>query len=316
MSIYLQWKLLQRTAQKITAADLNVLHNKSGLFAIQKPYGITVHEGPKVKHSITKLFPQIEELYGLPENSLALANRLDKNVCGVLLMTYNEEMAAKIAKMYKQKLIRKKYLAILVGQSKVKSGQLTGSLKEEIVNGKYKQVIQKDGQDVHTTFKIIDHNKKSCMLCALESYTGQRHQIRAHVSQILGTPILGDHKYHDAAPSPQTLPLRLMQMLGMHGVQKESSHGKIQPWQRGLIPMHLFAQHVLIPELDDGKDVKIASPIPDYFSQSMKDCGLMFNRNEYEQKEMEKRKYKGVQRETMYVPKGIYPNNIGQRTSL
>ena len=62
MNIYIQWKNLQRLAQKVTATDLNVLYKGSGLFAIEKPYGIPVHHGPKVKKSIQDLIPDLEEV--------------------------------------------------------------------------------------------------------------------------------------------------------------------------------------------------------------------------------------------------------------
>jgi len=161
------------------------------------------------------------------------------------------------------------------------------------------------------------------MLCAMESFSGHRHQIRAHLSQLLSCPILGDHKYHPDAPEPQRLPLRLIQMLGMGGVVQQDSRGnsekgKVRPWQRGLVPMHLLAQHVRLPKLIDGDtDIKIAAPIPEYFLQTMEACGLMFDREEFELKAMtKKRKIYGQQRDSVFVPKGVAPRTTGSVTSL
>ena len=157
------------------------------------------------------------------------------------------------------------------------------------------------------------------MLCAFETHSGFRHQIRAHVSQMLDSPILGDHKYHPHSPGPQRIPLRIMQMLGMQGVVSSGpAKKKIQPWQRGLVPMHLVAQHVLIPGLDEnGTDLKIATQLPDYFQQSMESCGLMFGRAGYEEEMAKKRKKKpGQLRDSIFVPKGVYVTTTGQATSF
>ena len=156
------------------------------------------------------------------------------------------------------------------------------------------------------------------MLCVFETHSGHRHQIRAHVSQVLNCPILGDHKYHPDSPGPQRIPLRMMQMLGMQGVSGTATKNKIQPWQRGLVPMHLAAQHVLIPGLgENGTDLKIAAQLPEFFQQSMESCGLMFGRAAYEEEMSKKQKKKpGLLRESVFVPKGVYSTTTGQATSF
>ena len=164
------------------------------------------------------------------------------------------------------------------------------------------------------------------MLCAFETHSGHRHQIRAHVSQVMNCPILGDHKYHPHSPGPQQISLRLMQMLGMQGVVPVSdgstkTKGKIQLWQRGLVPMHLVAQHVLIPGLGDDKDngkLKIATQLPEYFQQTIESCGMMFDRTGYEEAIMAKKQKKltGPLRDSIFVPKGVYTNTTGQSTSV
>ena len=143
MSVYIQWKMLQRIANNIKPIDLNVLYKGNGLMAINKPYGVPVHQGPKVKRSIVDLFPELEKHHELSPQSLALANRLDKNASGVLLLTYNKDTATKIAELYQQRLIKKKYLAVLLGRWKTNKGTLTGSFSEEFHRGKvYKQTIK------------------------------------------------------------------------------------------------------------------------------------------------------------------------------
>ena len=155
MSIYLQWRSLQRLARKVQISDLKVLHHKDGLMAIHKPYGLAVHHGPKVKFSLVDMFPEIEKLYDLPKNSLALANRLDKNTSGVLLLSYEQEMANHIVELFKQRLIRKKYLAILVGHHKVNVGILSGSFSEQQDRKQYKQIVDQVSYIFYNSFNYV-----------------------------------------------------------------------------------------------------------------------------------------------------------------
>lgn len=152
MSVLKQWKRLQQDVSKITAQNVSILYQKNGLLAIQKPYGIPVHYGPKVHHSIVGLFPELESRLQLPLRSLALANRLDKNVEGVLLLTYKEEMAERIAEMFREHRVLKKYLAILVGNSKLTNGTLAGDTKEESSKDGYRQKLFTDSVRIFSFF--------------------------------------------------------------------------------------------------------------------------------------------------------------------
>ena len=55
----------------------------------------------------------------------------------------------------------------------------------------------------HTSFKVIANNKDTCVLLQLHPMTGYKHQLRVHLAEGLGTPILGDHKYSSAKQQPQ-----------------------------------------------------------------------------------------------------------------
>ncbi len=54
---------------------------------------------------------------------------------------------------------------------------------------------------------------------------------------------------------------------------KQKPH--IQVWQRALIPLHLFAQSVEIPEIrKNGKVLQIKAPMPEYFAETLMKCNL------------------------------------------
>jgi len=323
MSVTSKWKLMQKDVLKLTSSNIKKLYIKDGLLAIHKPYGIPVHNGPKIKKSISDLFPGLETKYKLPAGSLELVNRLDKNVAGVLLLSYKKDTANRLAELYRKRLIEKTYVAILVGNTKHVSGVLKGVPSEQQVGKqRYKQIIQESAKvnnDAVTKYRMLDNSLKTCMLCSFTSNTGYKHQIRVHASQLLKLPILGDHKYHDGPLGPQVLPLRMLQMLRIEGVKSElRKNGKIQPWQRGLIPLHLFAQRIVIPKFNEGEDLIINSDIPDYFRTTMKNCDLLLNREKADERDMLYRlqKQQKMKVDNIFVSKGVSETQISNETSF
>lgn len=150
------------------------------------------------------------------------------------------------------------------------------------------------------------------MLCSFQTKSGQKHQIRVHASELMNCPILGEHKYHDGPPGPQPLPLRLMQLLGLKGVD-----GKIRPWQRALAPMHLLARKVLIPGLGDNSDnLEVIADIPEYFKKTMGDCDLMVDRHEIEANYVPRKPRYAPLRDTKFLPKGVSPFHVEKESSF
>lgn len=73
------------------------------------------------------------------------------------------------------------------------------------------------------------------------------------------------------------LPLRLLQLLQIKGVKNKAdpkAKGKIRPWQRALIPLHLHARQLTLPKLYHGKDIIIKAPLPKYFEETLQKLNL------------------------------------------
>ena len=138
-----------------------------------------------------------------------------------------------------------------------------------------------------------------------------------HTSELLNCPVLGDHKYHNGPVGPQQIPLRMLQMFKITGVVSEDRKSRIRPWQRGLIPLHLFAQKVSIPGMDaNNKDLVIKAKLPQYFKESMKALDLLFNREEYDMKQLLKKKRYFGHGEPLFKSKSVLPSHVSQETSL
>lgn len=71
--------------------------------------------------------------------------------------------------------------------------------------------------------------------------------------------------------------MRLLQLLQFRGVKNKTdpkAKGKIRPWQRALIPLHLHARQLTLPKFDQGKDVIITAPPPEYFQETLEKLTL------------------------------------------
>lgn len=134
----------------------------------------------------------------------ALLHRLDKETSGVILLVKeNSEFHLKAKKAFKDRAVKKEYLAIVQGiveeEREINAPILT------IKTTKAFSKISKKGQEavtIITPLKII--NKKTLLKVGIK--TGRTHQIRVHLKHI-NHPIIGDTIYGDSQHSAKRLML-------------------------------------------------------------------------------------------------------------
>ncbi len=172
---------------KISKKDL-IKFNKSIIFQnndyliLNKWEGIATQGGSKINLSIDHIIKNINLNY-------RLVHRLDKETTGLLLIAKNLKYAKFFSTLFKQKNIRKYYLALCEGVPK-------NDISEVNLNIKNKRLkIEKS----FTKYKLL--NKKNGISQLLYSpKTGKTHQLRI-VSKNIGCPIVGDNKYNGLSRS-------------------------------------------------------------------------------------------------------------------
>ena len=65
-----------------------------------------------------------------------------------------------------------------------------------------------------------------------------------------------------------------MQFQGVKNKTDPNAKGKIRPWQRALVPLHLHARQMTLPKFDEGKDIVIKAPPPEYFQETLEKLRL------------------------------------------
>lgn len=181
--------LAKSLAKKLTGEYL--IYSQAEFFAINKPCGLAVQGGSKIKLSIDEALAYLNET---ENNQYKLVHRLDKETSGVLLIANGFENSAALGKAFKEQKISKKYLAKVSGCPLKPEGILSNYIGKDR-SGTFEIVKeQKDtGKLAETYFKIISSNGRSSML-ELHPKTGRMHQLRCHC-RMLGCPIVGDQKY-------------------------------------------------------------------------------------------------------------------------
>ena len=109
-------------------------------------------------------------------------HRLDNQTSGLLIVSKTQLAHINLGKQFENKLIRKKYVAIVIGKL-IGEGFITEPIENKPAKTEYKVI------------KTVESLKnKHLSLVELFPHTGRTHQLRIHLSG-LGFPILGDKLY-------------------------------------------------------------------------------------------------------------------------
>ena len=179
----------------------DIVYEDNYMIAVVKPYGVpsqSDHSNREDMVSIVKnyLFDRgdtDEEPY------LAVINRLDRPVAGILLLARTEEAAAKLSDLIQDRKIEKCYQAVVCGEIPEDEGTYTDWLLADKRENTARVVPEgtKGAKKAVLTYEVLDVIETdegifTYVLVHLE--TGRHHQIRCQFAAH-GFPIYGDVKY-------------------------------------------------------------------------------------------------------------------------
>jgi 23S rRNA pseudouridine1911/1915/1917 synthase len=175
---------------------LNIVFEDECLVVVDKPAGMVVHPAPG--HStgtlVHALLHHCQDLSGIGGvERPGIVHRLDKDTSGLVLVAKSEMAHQSLARQFKEREIRKVYLALVRGNVVKDRGVIDLPLGRHKVHRKKMAVRQEGGRPAVTGFEVIDRYAHFSYL-RLFPKTGRTHQIRVHVAE-MGHPILSDLTY-------------------------------------------------------------------------------------------------------------------------
>jgi len=121
-----------------------------------------------------------------------IVHRLDKDTSGLIIAAWDDEALAFLADQFKNRKVKKDYIAIVRGVPKENKNRIETYIKRDPKNRK-RFAVSADGRHAVTLYKVIKQ-WKNYSLIMLRPKTGRTHQLRVHLRHI-GCPILGDPIY-------------------------------------------------------------------------------------------------------------------------
>ena len=144
----------------------------------------------------TEVKKYLAEKYKKPgEVFLGVVHRLDRPVSGILLYARTSKALERLNEMFRDKQVKKTYLAIVKERPPEDEATITHFLKKnETQNKSYVFDTEvKGSKSASLTYRLKGRSERFYML-EIELHTGRHHQIRAQLAKI-GCPIKGDLKY-------------------------------------------------------------------------------------------------------------------------
>ncbi len=182
---------------------LKVLYQDDYIVAIDKPPGMLVHRSPIDKHETVFAVQTLRDQLGA---HVYPAHRLDRPTSGVLLFSFNSQIAAQIGQQMMDKQVTKVYHAVVRGFVH-HTGMVDYALKYRYdkIADKHKRPQQAPQQatPIYQTVAQYEvpepvgkYQSARYSLMKLLPSTGRKHQLRRHMVHIRH-PIIGDTTHGD-----------------------------------------------------------------------------------------------------------------------
>ncbi len=184
---------LELTPEEI---PLDILFEDEHIIVINKQPGLVVHPSPghmhnTLVHGLLFHCSDLAEIGGVLRPGIV--HRLDKDTSGVMVVAKNNFAHQNLVKQFKDRVVKKAYLALLAGHPRFAHGTLTTMIGRHPVHRKKMAVLERAGRLAVSHWQILECFEKHSYLRIVID-TGRTHQIRVHMAH-LGCPVLGDAVY-------------------------------------------------------------------------------------------------------------------------
>ena len=180
---------------------LDIYYEDDYLMVVNKPSGMVVHPAPGNYHGtlVNALMNHTNNLSDINgELRPGIVHRIDKDTSGLLLISKTNEAHRILAEDFKNKRVKRKYLALVHGIIDANNGRIDAPIGRSSNDRKKMAVTDKNSKKAITNFTVKERFK-NYTLVELILETGRTHQIRVHMAYI-NHPVVNDSVYSKIKP--------------------------------------------------------------------------------------------------------------------
>lgn len=178
---------------RIPSKDLEIVYEDPWLLVINKPAGMLSVPG---KEDAVSVYSLVREAYPQADGPLAV-HRLDMATSGLMLIAKTKHVHQNLQAQFKNRLIKKRYIALLEGIVPKDKGTIDLPLCLNPLDRPRQMVHAEHGKPAITDFQVLERMDGKRTRIAFYPHTGRTHQLRIHAAHPLGLrcPIVGDELY-------------------------------------------------------------------------------------------------------------------------
>jgi 23S rRNA pseudouridine1911/1915/1917 synthase len=182
---------------------LEIIYEDDDVVAVNKAAGMIVHAGAgNPKGTLVNALLGRGQTLSQGGDLLrpGIVHRLDKDTSGIILVAKNDAAHAKLGEAFRQRSVKKTYLALVEGLLNEESGRIELAIgrdpKRRVRMTARRSAVLADAREARTDWRVLTRIGTTTLV-EVQLHTGRTHQIRVHFSA-LRHPVVGDTLYGGA----------------------------------------------------------------------------------------------------------------------
>ncbi|HZW87345.1 MAG TPA: RluA family pseudouridine synthase [Gallionella sp.] len=182
---------------------VDIIYQDEFMLVVNKPAGLLSVPGRGMDKT-DSLLGRAQQIF---PDALCV-HRLDMSTSGLLLLARGKQMQQHLSRMFRERSVKKHYVAIVAGRLAPSEGEINLPLGADWPNRPRQKIDITHGKASLTHYRVLENNEPvqaaqgeqggATTRVGLRPITGRTHQLRLHMAAI-GHPILGDALYGAAA---------------------------------------------------------------------------------------------------------------------